>query len=161
MNAGDVVQLHRDERIRCIKSGKDGGRFVYEVDLGPGVDGPPMHSHAEGPEVVELISGEILFVFDDGEQRLLRPGDRLEIPAGRVHTFRNPSKTVPCVARGEHGHRFERSIDQFAPGGAAFTRLCRYLVTVDPQATYMHQLRVRTLMRLVSAIGRLRGVKTV
>jgi mannose-6-phosphate isomerase-like protein (cupin superfamily) len=161
MKAGDVIQMDRNERITCIKSGADDGRFIYEVWLGPGVEGPPMHSHAEGPEVVEMVAGAIEFEFADGEKRLLRPGDRLEIPAGRVHTFRNASKTEPCVGRGEHGHRFERAIDQFTPGRANFVRLCRYLVTVDPHASYMHSRGVRAMMRVVSAIGRLRGVDTV
>jgi mannose-6-phosphate isomerase-like protein (cupin superfamily) len=161
MKAGELIQLHRDEQITCLRSGADGGRFEYEVRLGPGVDGPPMHSHAEGPEVFEIISGAIELRFGDGERCVLRAGDRLEIPAGRAHTFRNASKTEPLLARGSHGHRFERSIDQFAPGGASFTRLCRYLVGVDPQATYMVSPVVRAMMRTVALVGRLRGVQTV
>jgi mannose-6-phosphate isomerase-like protein (cupin superfamily) len=161
MKAGDVIQLHRDEQIKCLRSASDGGRFVYEVRLGPGVDGPPMHSHAEGPEVVEMIAGSLVFRFADGEERVLRAGDRLEIPAGRPHTFKNASKTEPVVGRGEHGGRFERAIDQFAPGTAGFTRMCRYLVGVDPHASYMHSRGVRAMMRVVAAVGRLRGVQTV
>lgn len=161
MKAGDVIQLHRDEQITCLRSGSDGGRFVFEMRLGPGVDGPPMHSHDEGPEVVEVVSGGVEFRFADGERRLLKAGDRLEIPAGRAHTFRNPSKTEPLICRGEHGHRFERAMDQFAPGGAAFTRMCRYVVGVDPRATYMHGRVVRFGMRVVALIGRVRGVQTV
>ena len=161
MKAGQIIQLHRDEQITCIRSGADGGPFEYEVRLGPGVDGPPMHVHAEGPEVIEMISGSLEMIFADGERRILRAGERLDIPADRAHTFRNASKTEPVVARGVHGHRFERSIDQFAPGGASFTRLCRYLTGVDPKATYMVSPVVRATMRLVALVGRVRGVQTV
>ena len=161
MNAGEVIQLHRDEQIKCLRSGADGGRFVFELRLGPGVDGPPMHSHAEGPEVFEVIAGTMEFRFADGEVRTLRPGNRVEIAAGRVHTFRNPSKTEAVIGRGENGPRFERSFDQFAPAGAGFTRMCRYVVGVDPQATYMQSWAVRALMRVVALIGRLRGIQTV
>jgi mannose-6-phosphate isomerase-like protein (cupin superfamily) len=161
MKPGQVIQLHRDEQITCIRSGADGGTFEYEVRLGPGVDGPPMHMHDEGPEVFEMVSGALELRFADGERRVLRAGERLEIPAGRAHTFRNASKTEAVLARGIHGHRFERSIDQFAPGGPAFTRLCRYLVGVDPRATYMVSPVVRASMRLVAFVGRMRGVQTV
>lgn len=161
MKPGQVIQMHRDEQITCIRSGADGGRFEYEVRLGPGVDGPPMHSHAEGPEHVEMLEGAIEFVFADGERRILRAGDTLDIPAGRAHTFKNASKTEAVHARGSHGHRFERAVDQFAPGGPSFTRLCRYLVGIDPHASYMVSPAVRAMMRVVALVGRVRGVTTV
>jgi len=161
MKPGQVIQLHRDEQITCLRSGADGGRFEFEMRLGPGVDGPPMHSHEEGPEQLEVVSGAIELIFGDGERRVLRAGDKLDIPAGCAHTFRNPSKQEPLIARGAHSHRFERSMDQFAPGGPSFTRLCRYIVGVDPKVTYMHSIAVRSVMRLVALLGRLRGVQTV
>jgi mannose-6-phosphate isomerase-like protein (cupin superfamily) len=161
MKAGDVIRMDRDEEITCLRSGADGGRFEFEMRLGPGVDGPPLHSHAEGPEVIEVVSGSLVLRFADAAPRTLSAGERVEIPAGRVHTFRNPSRTEPMIARGGHGHRFERSLDQLAPGGPSFTRLCRYLIGVDPRATYMHGWIVRFGMRVVALIGRLRGVQTV
>jgi mannose-6-phosphate isomerase-like protein (cupin superfamily) len=161
MKQGQTIQLHRDEQITCLRSGADGGRFEFEMRLGPGVDGPPMHSHAEGPERIEVIAGAIKLIFGDGERRILGPGEALDIPAGQAHTFRNPSKTETLIARGAHGHRFERSMDQFAPGGPSFTRLCRYLIGVDPQATYMRSPVVRATMRVVALVGRVRGVQIV
>jgi uncharacterized protein YaiE (UPF0345 family) len=161
MKPGQTIQLHRDEQITCLRSGADGGRFEFEMRLGPGVEGPPLHSHAEGPERIEVIAGAFELIFADGERRVLRPGETFDVPAGCAHTFRNASKTEAMIARGSHGHRFERSMDQFAPGGPSFTRMCRYVVGVDPQATYMHSPAVRAVMRLVALVGRVRGVQTV
>ncbi len=158
MKAGQVVHPEKHETITCVRSAADGGRFCFELQIAAGGEGPPMHRHDEGVEEVEVISGSVDFLYDDGSVHRLGPGDRLSIPAGQAHTFR-VSKTGPLLARGTHGPRFEAAVDQFEGGGAAFTRLCLYLTRVDPGASYMVNPAVRLMMRAVAAVGRLRGIE--
>src|SRR5688572_25269153 len=144
MRAGETIR-DDGETITCLRSSSDGGRFEYEVELAAGKGGPPTHHHAEGPEVVEVIEGEIVFVVE-GREHHLRAGDRLEIAAGVPHTFRNPSRERAVRARGWHGPRFEAAIGQLAGGGPTFTRLARYLTEVDPHASYMVSPLIRTVL---------------
>lgn len=159
MNPGESVD-DDGEVLTCLRSSSAGGSCELELRLAPGKRGPPTHHHAEGPEIVEVTAGEILFVVA-GEPRLLRAGDRLELAAGVPHTFRNPSKDTVAVARVAHGPRFERTLDQLAAGGPAFTRLAMYLSHVDREATYMVSPFVRGTLRIVALLGRLRGVRII
>jgi mannose-6-phosphate isomerase-like protein (cupin superfamily) len=158
MRAGDIVH-DGDETFIVTRSASEGGRFCFEVKLGPGTTGPPAHSHEE-PEDVEILSGEVIFTLE-GKRHHLKAGDRLAIPPRAVHSFRNPSRTTVCHARGSHGARFERLVDQLAAGPPAFTRLARYLTEVDPYASRMRSPLVRLLLHAVALTGRLRRVRIV
>lgn len=131
------------------------GRCEMEVHLAPGADGPPTHTH-EDPEDLEVVSGAVVFWLD-GVERTFRAGERFSIPAGCAHTFKNASKTEPCVARGVHSGRFERLVDQLATG--SFVRMALYATTVDPRAAYMVNPAVRGFLRALSWVARLRGMK--
>jgi mannose-6-phosphate isomerase-like protein (cupin superfamily) len=158
MEAGVTVSPGKGEVFKCIRSAKDGGRFELEIEMAPGVAGPPTHWHPE-PEHVEVVSGECLFWLDGKEHRL-GPGDRLVIPPGVAHTFRITGRDK-MVGRGTHGGRFERAVDQFAGERNGFTRMAMYLTYVDPHASYMKSRFVRAFLRVVAATGKLRGIRTL
>lgn len=157
MEAGQVIELGPGEVITCVRSAREGGAFENELELAPGVKGPPTHRHLEDEEV-EILEGELVMVVD-GTPHHLRAGDTLLIPAGTPHTFAVPKGAGPLRARGRCGIRFERVVDQHSGDGARFTRMARYLCEVDPDASYMVSPFVRGLLRLVAWFGRLRGVQ--
>jgi mannose-6-phosphate isomerase-like protein (cupin superfamily) len=156
MRAGAVV-TDETETFTILRSAADGGGCEMELVVAPGASGPPLHTHEE-PETIEVISGSVVFTLD-GVDRTFLPGDTLIIPPGCIHTFRNPSRTEPLRARGVHGGRFERLVDQIAAGGPVFLRLALYLSSVDPRASHMVSPAIRVLMRLAAHLARLRGIE--
>lgn len=71
----------REDDLRARLAADGFTSFVWED--APGADYPP-HSHDED-ESIWIVGGEISFGID-GDEHLLRPGDRLMLPAGTVHT---------------------------------------------------------------------------
>jgi quercetin dioxygenase-like cupin family protein len=157
MHAGQVLEPSPGERMVCVRSGRDGGPFVFDMELGPGKKGPPMHSHDEGDERITVTEGEIVFRLGSQQQHLHK-GDVLLIPRGAPHTFWNPSKDTPVRCRVDHGSRFERAFDQqVEPAG--FQRLAMFITFVDPGASRMQNPFVRLVLRLVAMVGRARRVQ--
>lgn len=157
MHAGQTIELGKGESITCIRSTSEGGDFEFTLELEPGVDGPPTHHHPE-PEYVEVVEGTVVFIVD-GQKRELQAGDVLEIPPGVPHTFHVPKGGSALRARGRHGARFEKVVDQHAGEGARFIRMAMYLCHVDPQASYMVSPFVRAFLSLAALTGRLRGIE--
>ena len=155
MRAGDVV-VDGTETFKILSSAAEEGRCHMELVLGPGAEGPPLHTHEELEEA-EVIEGRITFWLD-GVERTYGPGEKIIIPPGCAHTFKNPSRTEPVRALGTHGGRFERLIDQMAAGNPRFLRLCLYLATIDPRASYMTSPIVRAFMRTLAFVAKIRGV---
>jgi len=148
MNPGETFHPSPNETFTCIRSGADGGAFVFEMELGPSGSGPPMHSHDEGDEVIEVLSGTIEFKLRDGWERY-GPGETLTLTPSDPHTFRNPSgsESVRCLV--STGHRFERAIQP------DLMRTAMYLVDVDPGASRMASPVIRATLWVLARIGRL------
>lgn len=155
MREGEVARPAPGETITCIRSGQDGGPFIFDLELGPGRKGPPMHSHDEGDEIIEVTSGTIVFRVGNKREEL-GPGDSLTLTPEQPHTFWNPSKTEPVTCRVTHGPRFERAIAQ-----PDLTSLAMYLVHVDPGASRAASPMARAVLRVIASVGRLRGKKPV
>ena len=51
---------------------------------------PPPHFHPDQDERFEVLEGELTAVVD-GKERVLRPGETLEVPRGAVHKMWNSS----------------------------------------------------------------------
>lgn len=69
------------------------GREVIQVrvDIAPGVTFPD-HSHP-GEEIVYVIEGVLEYRIDGGSAVRLGPGEVLFIPAGAIHSAKNPSNS--------------------------------------------------------------------
>lgn len=155
MIPGQTVRPTPAERVTCIRSASEGGPFIFDFELGPGGKGPPVHSHDEGDEIIDVLEGEIVFKVN-GEERLLRKGDRVVLTPQDPHTFWNPSKTTPVLCRVEHGARFERAIAQ-----SSFPALAMYLTYEDPGASRAANPFVRAVLGVIAFFSRLAGVKVV
>lgn len=60
----------------------------------PNVPGPPPHLHNSFEESFLIVEGEMEF-FVNGEVKILKAGESIDIPPGTLHTFGNKSD-VPC-----------------------------------------------------------------
>ncbi len=60
----------------------------------PNVQGPPPHSHNSLKESFLIVEGEMEF-FVNGEVKVLKAGESLDIPPNTLHTFANKSDQ-PC-----------------------------------------------------------------
>ena len=155
MREGEVCSPSPGETLTCIQSGSAGGPFIFEMELGPGVKGPPMHSHDEGDETIEVLAGHIVFRVGR-ENKQLGPGESLTLRPDQPHTFWNPSKTEPVHCRVIHGARFEKAIAQ-----PDFLSLAMYLSLVDPGASRPAHPLGRVILRIIAAFGQLRGKKPI
>ena len=58
--------------------------------MAPGASGPPEHVHPSYVEYFEVVDGEAIFTIN-GEDKVLKAGERITIPINTPHTFR-PAK---------------------------------------------------------------------
>ncbi|RNC91865.1 MAG: cupin domain-containing protein [Allomuricauda sp.] len=65
---------------------------VFETPAG--VPGPPPHLHNNYQEAFLILEGEMEFMIN-GETRVLKAGESVDIPSGILHTFGNKSAS-PC-----------------------------------------------------------------
>ena len=70
----------------------------FEVVLAPGSPGPDPHIHAKQLETFQVTSGEMVAKLGK-EERMVRAGETLVVPAGQVHALRNGSASEPLVIR--------------------------------------------------------------
>lgn len=69
----------------------------YDLALGETpamVQGPPPHSHSHYKESFLIVQGEMQFMVN-GETRVIKAGEAIDIPPDTVHTFGNVSD-APC-----------------------------------------------------------------
>lgn len=143
-----------------------------EATYAPGGSPPPAHFHPSQSERFELLEG-ILRAEVDGEERELRAGDTLDVPAGAVHRMWNASEAPArvrweTVPRGRTEQWFEQ-LDRAQregrvgrngmPGPLAFgVYLTEYSDTM--QLAARPRFLVSALLRLLGKIGRRRGYST-
>jgi quercetin dioxygenase-like cupin family protein len=140
-----------------------------EATYGPGGSPPPPHLHPSQSEHFEVLDG-ILRAQVSGEDRELRAGDTLDVPAGAVHRMWNPADVPARVRwdttpRGRTEQWFEQ-LDALQregrvgrngmPGPLAFgVYLTEYSDTME--LAVRPRFLVRGLLRLLGAVGRRRG----
>jgi quercetin dioxygenase-like cupin family protein len=147
----------------------DADRLEVVVTYGPHGDKPPAHYHPAQDEHFEVLEGE-LHARVEGEDRVLRAGDTLDIPRGAVHQMWNPGNgqvratwvTSPA-GRTEHWfraidalHRAGRVDKNGMPGPLAFGVLLTeyddvFRLAARPRAV------IRAALAGAGAIGRRRG----
>lgn len=77
--------------IRYIQEAGNGCQMgCFEMQVPPGSNVPPPHSHANNEELVYVLEGVLRYTVGD-ETRDLRPGDTMATPRGVVHGFSNPN----------------------------------------------------------------------
>ena len=77
-------------KIRYLVDGStNGGLGVFELEVPPGSNVPPPHSHTNNEEIVYVLEGKLRYSVN-AENRDLSPGETMFTPKGAVHGFSNP-----------------------------------------------------------------------
>ena len=90
---GEGEQLRVGPNLLVIKATSEmtgGGFFLSETTLGPGVSGPPAHTHETLTDMFYVLEGALVLRVDDDEVEA-PAGTFACAPPGTVHTFRNAS----------------------------------------------------------------------
>jgi mannose-6-phosphate isomerase-like protein (cupin superfamily) len=143
--------------------------LAVEVTYAPHGSAPPKHYHPAQAEHFEVLAGE-LRARVDGEERTLRAGDVLEIPATAVHQMWNqgdaPARAIWETRPRGRTEQWFRAIDALhrsgrvskkgMPGPLAFAVLLNEYRDVFRLAGPPDAL-LRAVLVPVAAVGRARG----
>jgi len=86
---GERLDLHDGETVTIRTSGADSGGELLEMEAEwkpVAAHKPPAHFHPLQDEHFEILAGELTVVLD-GETRILRAGDELDVPRGTRHSM--------------------------------------------------------------------------
>jgi quercetin dioxygenase-like cupin family protein len=164
---GETLKLTPHEALTVRESTPE----VLEVEAlyAPGGEPPPAHYHPAHEERFEVLEGSVHARLD-GEERVLRQGDTLEIPRGTVHQMWNPGGDPARVSwkslpRGRT-HEWFAAIDSLQrqgrvgknglPGPLALAVLLTDYKDVIRPAVKPEPV-VRGVLTLLAPVGRLRG----
>lgn len=92
LKAGDTLDLAPmgfSLAIRKTAADTGGQAFEMEMTLAPRSSGTPIHLHPSALETYEVLSGAFE-VYIDGAWRPVKTGERVGVPRGMPHSFRNP-----------------------------------------------------------------------
>jgi len=91
MAAQSPEPIHAGQlRIRYLVDGsRTGSLGVFELEVPPGSNVPPPHSHTNNEECVYVLAGTLRYSVD-AETRDLTVGQTMRTPRGAVHAFSNP-----------------------------------------------------------------------
>ncbi len=88
----DVVEMpHHKERIVFRERDPAGERIAFDFFLGPGGGVPTVHCHGAQSETLHCVRGEITVLLGD-ERKVLRAGDRCDLPPGTFHALANETE---------------------------------------------------------------------
>ncbi|GLC27867.1 cupin domain-containing protein [Roseisolibacter agri] len=128
IRAGDTLtNAATGQTLRFLRTAADTGGALLEIESTwpPGATAPPEHFHPRQSERFTVLAGT-LRVRVAGEERELRVGDTLDIPAGVPHAMWNGGD-APAVARWETRpalgtERLFEALHAFAASGAVDAR---------------------------------------
>lgn len=86
--SGDVIRVGQLEIRYLVDGTASQGLGVFELNVPPGANVPPPHSHTLNEEFFYVLEGSLRYTVDD-VSRELAPGDWMSTPRGSVHGFRN------------------------------------------------------------------------
>ena len=93
--AAQVPGFKRVELQRQDLSAKDREAVLARGEFAAGA-AVPKHTHP-GEEIGYILSGELVIEIDGQPAKTLKAGDTFFIPAGQVHSGKNPGKTAATV----------------------------------------------------------------
>jgi len=160
----ETLQLTPSESVTIVSSTREA--LVVEATYGPGGEPPPKHYHPAQDEHFAVLEGRMMFRLGSVE-REVAAGEEIDIPEGVAHQVWNPNEeparvtwqTRPAL-RTEQWFRgvdaIVREAGDKTPSPLAFATLLSeyrdcFRLAVGPD------LLVAPLIKLVGAVGRLRG----
>ncbi len=172
LKAGDVLDLSPIGAIfhvRKTANETDGRALEMEWELAPRTGGTPVHIHPHATESYEVLEGEF-DVYVDGGWRTMTAGERVTVPAGVPHTFRNASDGAtrvynahePAMRFDEYFARLGRVVQSGVVSPERMTpKAMLYLaMVITSQEDEIRSVKPpHALMRVLGAIGRLLGYR--
>jgi len=92
LKAGDTLDLApMGLSLGIMKTAAETGgeSFEMQMTLAPKSGGTPIHVHPTALETYEVLAGSFE-VYIDGAWKLVKTGERVGVPRGMAHSFRNP-----------------------------------------------------------------------
>lgn len=93
VNQEDISQVTPQQMLRQVAAD---GTVLLSMYVAPHYR-TPRHFHEHYTEHFEVLAGEITFGME-AQRHVLRPGGKVSVPAGVVHSFHNAA-AVPAVVR--------------------------------------------------------------
>jgi quercetin dioxygenase-like cupin family protein len=174
LRAGDVLDLTPIGaifRIRKTSADTQGGSLEMEWDLAPHTGGTPIHIHPQATESYQVLDGK-LDVYVAGTWRTLSAGEKISVPPGVAHTFRNGSESparvynthAPALRFDEYFEGLHRVVRSGAIRDGRITAKAVLQLSVL-MTSYRDEIRsVRpphAVMSLIAIAGRLFGYRRV
>lgn len=172
VTAGDALDLSpigATFYITKTAADTDGRALEMEWKLHPHSSGTPVHIHPTAAETYEVLEGSF-DVYVDGVWRTMEVGERVTVPAGVPHTFRNASDGVtrvfnahePAMDFGTFFGRMGRMVeDGSVPPNRMTLKTKLHLAIV--MASHEDEIRSvnppHGVMRAFAAIGRMLGYR--
>ena len=168
---GDVLRLPGGASFVIRKSAAETGgeRVELEITLPPDASGPPPHFHPRQEEQWHVLAGA-LEVQVNGNWRMLREGESASIPAGHVHTLRNPTNEdvrvldvhIPALDFQDYMEDLHRLTDAGKITSLRSPRSLIYLATVlrEHRTTQLTAGRLRRIAEsALAGLGKLLGMR--
>ena len=172
LKAGDVLDLTPIGtifHIRKTSADTQGGSFEMEWELGPQTGGTPVHTHPLATESYDVLEGR-LDVYVDGTWRTLSAGERVSVPPGGRHTFRNASDLParvynthrPALRFGEYFAALDRVVNSGAIRDGRMTpKVILHMAVL--MTSFEDEIRSvkppHAVMRVLALVGRLLGYR--
>jgi len=93
--SGETLKLTPKETLTVVESTPE--VLHVEAEYAPAGKPPPAHYHPNHEEKFEVLEGSV-HAKVDGDERVLKQGDTLTMPAGAVHQMWNPDSAPARVS---------------------------------------------------------------
>lgn len=172
VTAGDALDLgpiRATFHVTKTAADTDGRALEMEWELRPHSSGTPVHVHPTATETYEVLEGAF-DVYVDGVWRTMHVGERITVPAGTPHTFRNASDGVtrvfnahePAMDFGTFFGRMGRMVENGSVPADRMTLKTRLHLAIVMAS---HEEEIRSVdpphgvMRALAAVGRMLGYR--
>ncbi|MBK8611474.1 MAG: cupin domain-containing protein [Chitinophagaceae bacterium] len=129
-------------RFRVIKnSAQTNGRSLdlhWELLPGCNMKDPLVHKHPNAIETYEILDGEMEFFIKD-KWVTAKKGDKLSVPIGITHAFRNPTNKIVTVY---NTHQPALNMEEY------FEDVCRVLDKVTDNRTQTFKMNLKAKLYL-------------
>lgn len=127
-------------RFTVLQAGADtGGKSLdlhWELLPGCNMKDPLVHTHPHAIETYEVLEGEMEF-FVKNKWQLAKKGDKLTVPKGVAHAFRNPTEKIVTVY---NTHQPALKMENY------FEDVCKVLNKVTDNRTKDFKMNLKTMV---------------
>ncbi|MBW3665125.1 MAG: cupin domain-containing protein [Actinobacteria bacterium] len=152
--------------ITGVSEETDGRISRVEIELEGDQGGPPKHVHPQQREIYTVEEGELTVTLD-GDRHVVPAGESIEIPAGSLHGFANPSdQPVRFTADHRPALRFEeyiRLVHRTVQGRKATLPVIMRIVRIEssyPETILPPPGPPRLVSKVLAGLGKLAGFPT-